>query len=74
MANYSGQRLLAKPDDRHAARATQEAATRTPPRYAIDPDEIEDACPGCTLIYREGRWQHEPACIFARTPLGDQPG
>jgi hypothetical protein len=52
-------------DDRHAARAMTEAATRAPPRYAIPPDPIEDTCPGCTLIWDQG-WQHDPACIFAR--------
>ena len=66
--------MIAKHDDHHADRATQDPANRAPRAYEIPPDEIELACPGCTLIYREARWQHDPACIFARTPLGDQPG
>jgi hypothetical protein len=35
--------------------------------YYYGPDEIEDTCPGCTLIWSGGKWVHDPACLFART-------
>jgi hypothetical protein len=50
----------------------QEKATRTPPRYAIPPDAIEDACPGCTLEWRDGAFTHDRACVFRAGR--DQPG
>ena len=53
-------------DDPHAPVASQEAATRTPPRYSPPPDAIEDTCAGCTLIWELGRWVHDRACIFRR--------
>ena len=61
-------------DDPHAARATQEAATRVPARYAIPPDSIEDACPGCTLEWADGGWRHDRACIFRPRPAAREPG
>ena len=66
MPNYSALRLLAKADDHHAARATTEAATRAPPRYAIPPDEIELPC--CTAEWHDDAWHHERSCIRAGRP------
>ncbi len=60
-------RVVIKPDDPHAAPAMTDPHNREPARYTEPPDEIELACAGCTLIYRDARWRHDPACIFART-------
>ncbi len=61
-------RVLIKPDDHHAPPAATEAATRVPPRYTEPPDEIELACPGCTLAIEDGEWQHDRSCIFRPRP------
>jgi hypothetical protein len=63
MGSKTGARSRVPPDDPHAARASQEAATREPPRYAIEPDSIELEC--CTLEWHDDGWHHDRACLFA---------
>ncbi len=64
MGNKPGARLIIKPDDPHAPAGATEAATRTPPRYVIEPDEIEWLC--CTAEWRDGRFTHERSCVMRR--------
>jgi hypothetical protein len=37
-------------------------AGRSRPRFEQEADAIETACPGCTLIFERGRWEHDRSC------------
>ena len=42
------------------------AGSALPQGFYRPPDEIELACPACTLAWRDGGWQHDRACPLKR--------
>jgi hypothetical protein len=59
-------RVIVKPDDPHALPSMTDPHNREPARYAEPPDPIEEACPACTLEWRDGGWRHERSCVMRR--------
>ncbi|HCU92946.1 MAG TPA: hypothetical protein DHU96_09490 [Actinobacteria bacterium] len=49
-------------EDRHASAASREPATHAPPAVFYEPDPIELACPGCTLVWAGGHFDHDRSC------------
>jgi hypothetical protein len=47
----------------------QVAAERPPPGWYSPADSIELACPGCTLVWRDGAFTHEPSCPLRSLPV-----
>lgn len=61
LARCSDQTVLAA---RRAAAARDQGHTAGMGKVYEPPGSIEDACPMCTLEYRDGRWQHGRGCIL----------
>jgi hypothetical protein len=62
-------------EDYRAPLAARDPRTRAPALLYDTQDEIETACPGCTLIWRDGAFTHENSCPFRRSrPRAGRPG